>query len=204
MERSSDPLPNAMASIDELAERVQSLPPEIYKEVYDLTFTPRSNYHRINAAFKPSKLLAVDRASRAIFAVRYYRENAIFSLQYLALGRQWLVSLPQRHLQLLRIIRCDYGSSFSEFKGKETAKEWKQYTAEFSKFHRGRIDELNRALSREAIYVWVAYDEDKKEKWIGNTESLSKLRPSLLKAGKLGARPSEESRGSEPGGLVVR
>lgn len=45
-------------------ERVQALPPELYQEIYDLTFKTAPNVVSINKDYRPPALLQVKRATR--------------------------------------------------------------------------------------------------------------------------------------------
>lgn len=47
-----------------LIERLHALPPELYNEIYELTFTPTSTDIYVDEGYKPPATLQVDRATR--------------------------------------------------------------------------------------------------------------------------------------------
>ncbi|KAK3721394.1 hypothetical protein LTR37_003270 [Vermiconidia calcicola] len=69
---------------DDLANRVQSLPQELFDTIYDQVFTSAGG-ERINIdsskTYKPPYVLAVDRKSRELFAKSYYSRN-IFVIDF--------------------------------------------------------------------------------------------------------------------------
>lgn len=52
---------NTMPTFD---ERVQALPPELYQEIYDLTFTPTSTEVFVTKEYQPPALLRINQATR--------------------------------------------------------------------------------------------------------------------------------------------
>lgn len=67
--------------MDYLAVRVQSLPQELYDQVYDLVFTaPVGQVVDINASYVPPAALQVNLSSRKQFANSYYG-NTVFTLE---------------------------------------------------------------------------------------------------------------------------
>ncbi|KAJ9628523.1 hypothetical protein H2203_002423 [Taxawa tesnikishii (nom. ined.)] len=88
----------------ELSDLINNLPPELYIQIFDLTFTPDADIRYIKADYKPPRLLHVNRQSRQRFAKLYYGENAIFHTNG-ANGSRWVKSLPQAHRDMVRKIR---------------------------------------------------------------------------------------------------
>lgn len=109
----------------ELRELLETLPQEIYNDIYDLTFTAEPGvrdlgyisrrvplggpYGRPKDAGKPflgsdnRGLLQVDRASREKFAQSYYGgEDAVFVAQSGITAGVWLDSLEWKHEALIR------------------------------------------------------------------------------------------------------
>lgn len=64
--------------MDELAERAQGLPPELFNYVFDLVFTTDPKDHHITYSWKPSHLLHVGRDSRAKVTPSFYGEGNVF------------------------------------------------------------------------------------------------------------------------------
>lgn len=93
-----------MADTGRLATRVQSLPPELFDEIYALTFTPTSDTVVITKKYRPPKLLQVDRASRNLFAEHYYAQTK-FTATDMDVVVHWLRSLRDEHLKLLTDVR---------------------------------------------------------------------------------------------------
>ena len=179
---------STMTNTEELAERVQSLPPELYREVYDYTCTTRSRVRRINAAYKCPKLLAVDRSSRAKFAGQYYGKDAIFYVSDWTLGRKWLESLAKQHLQLLHQIRCHFGwMGVKPLTGKETTEEWRAYVGCFEFAHGNAFEDFGDLLEPDKVYIAAPYGNSNLEKWVLSVEQLSELRSSLVESDTLAA-----------------
>lgn len=66
---------------DELITKVQSLPPELYTEIYNLTFTVNPNeICRINKNYKPPGTLQVNRTWRASLSPAFYKDT-IFAVE---------------------------------------------------------------------------------------------------------------------------
>ena len=88
----------------QLAQRLQRLPQELYDKVYDFTFTPVDTTQiRINRGYAPPSTLQVDRKSREEFAKTYY-STASFHGRDLFLINGWVHSLSEEHQDLLRSI----------------------------------------------------------------------------------------------------
>lgn len=88
----------------ELSERVQSLPPELYSQIYDEVFTAPCTVIEINPAYEAPKFLSISRHSRKHFAHSYYG-NSLFFFQYDPTPQllwKWFVALSKSHLALLR------------------------------------------------------------------------------------------------------
>lgn len=81
------------------AALVQSLPQELYDEIYDLTFTADDEPRVINKDYKPPHLLYVDRASRTKYVKSYYG-NGTFMLPP-AFGQTWARSVPATHFDMI-------------------------------------------------------------------------------------------------------
>ncbi|KAK3720993.1 hypothetical protein LTR37_003283 [Vermiconidia calcicola] len=93
------------SNMDDLANRVQSLPPELYNHIYDDVFTSSTTtINVIGRKYKPPSALQVDRRSRFIFAMTYYSEGTtiILDAMYTWNVLHWLRSLNIRHLARLR------------------------------------------------------------------------------------------------------
>lgn len=118
------PVPNVDASnqlrirtmsIDDLAAAVQSLPSELFDEIYDLTFTFDSKTCCVESrTYKPPSAIQVDRKSRSKAAKSYYN-NTVFTFSTKgydfeddADGKSWLASLPEDHVKALREIHLDF------------------------------------------------------------------------------------------------
>lgn len=99
--------------MDNLANRVQSLPQEIFDKIYLQVFTHSDPGERVlvTSSYKPPTLLAVDRATREAFAENYFSRN-IFVLEISrpmyemsATGKKWLRSLSTKHSAHIREVR---------------------------------------------------------------------------------------------------
>lgn len=104
--------------VEDLAKRVQNLPPELYNLIYKFTFSFASGnrliYRDLVSQYKPPTVLQVDRASRALAAPSYYN-NTLFCFTikvgraaggwppaYDIPGEFWLRSLTAEHRKGLR------------------------------------------------------------------------------------------------------
>lgn len=103
-----------MTDHDQLHDRVQSLPPELYDYVYDLTFTAFPTQHaELGSTYRPPSCLQVSKASRAKFAASYYAHTTfIFThsashTESITTGVNWLVSLLPEHVAMIRCLRYD-------------------------------------------------------------------------------------------------
>ena len=88
-------------------DRVQALPPELFSEVFELTFTLQPEFQvSIDKHYKPPALLQVNRSFREQLSRTYYK-NTIFLFFGRQDARAWLSSLTTEHECLIRKIRYD-------------------------------------------------------------------------------------------------
>lgn len=95
-----------------LAALVQSLPQELYDEIYDLTFTADDEPRVIYKDYTPPHLLHVDSASRAKYARSYYGSST-FKLP-LVFGEKWVRSVQASHFDMI----CEFAVSRDGYKPK--------------------------------------------------------------------------------------
>lgn len=93
-----------MADTGRLVARVQNLPPELFDEIYALTFTSTSDTVIITKEYSPPKQLQVDHASRKLFAEHYYARTK-FTATDMDVVVHWLRSLHGERLKLLTDVR---------------------------------------------------------------------------------------------------
>lgn len=100
-----------MGDPEQLATLVQSLPQELYDQVFSLTFTsiPTINPIIITKSYKPPSCLQVSRDTRATFAAAYYPNNRFdFEHKYTfpdaELAGKWLASLSRSHFEHLEMV----------------------------------------------------------------------------------------------------
>jgi hypothetical protein len=92
-----------------MAERVQSLPPELFNKIYEEVFTPpNSEIVKTTLSYRPSHLLAVDSASREKYAQAYYPKTT-FDLTLVAWMNTWLSALNKGHRKLVRAVQLIRG-----------------------------------------------------------------------------------------------
>jgi hypothetical protein len=96
----------AMSDI-QFKAKLESLPPELYDYIFDLSFAPSIDVCIIDQKYRPPNTLSVDRATRTIMAVRFYGDNSIFHCGNHEDCSKWLISLPPEHRQLLQQARCE-------------------------------------------------------------------------------------------------
>ena len=105
---------HTMTGFDQLDDRVQSLPPELYNTIYDLTFTAYSIQGanvELDSSYRPPSCLQVSKASRDEFAASYYAHTIFMFSQRasytesITTGVNWLVSLPPEHVAMIRCLR---------------------------------------------------------------------------------------------------
>lgn len=93
-----------MADTDDLIQRVQDLPPELFNHIRDSTFTVEVNKSiQIDTFFTPPGYLQVNRHARRVLALAYYRDNVFqfangFTERNSTILVKWLTSLPFEHL----------------------------------------------------------------------------------------------------------
>ncbi|KAK4617917.1 hypothetical protein CLAFUW4_11807 [Fulvia fulva] len=96
-------------SSEDLNHLLGTLPQELYDEIYTLTFTPSSHTHAFSTSWQPPHLLHVDRASRALFAEKYFGTASTFTsrtsavIHFVTLAK-WLSRLDPKHLELISSI----------------------------------------------------------------------------------------------------
>lgn len=166
--------------MDRLPELVQTLPQELYDNIYDLTFTPTSRWRYIRHDYKPPKLLSVDRASRALFATRYYGERAVFCIVPFSHGHgaKWLASLPQAHLYFTRRIQCGL-SNVKPVTGKESYDQWVRLQDEWLDAKEDTSYMLGSLVEDECVYLQVSYGTSRNVVWISNLSELSEIGSAL-------------------------
>ena len=90
---------------EDLARRLQNLPPELYNVILVKVFTPDTNIQKIDADYKPPKFLAISRTTRDMYAEAYYGSPDSSFVFDLRMGKplvSWLKCLPSSHMQMLR------------------------------------------------------------------------------------------------------
>lgn len=90
--------------MDNLNTRVQSLPAELFHEIYIHTFTASSSLRTIDKDYKPPHLLQVNRHSRALFAKSYYGSGSIFCT-FLDVLQAWMRHIQRTHAEQIGEIR---------------------------------------------------------------------------------------------------
>lgn len=105
-----DNIPDKIADkMDELAQRVQNLPPELFNNVYELVFTANPATIEITDEYQPPHLLRVSKHSRKMFARSYYGKGTVFLVQGKRrnkLMKRWTASVSQsRHFNMLYELR---------------------------------------------------------------------------------------------------
>lgn len=113
-----DPLCAVAATVKtDLATRVHNLPPELFNQILEHTFTlddtmAGTTTHQplqIDTAHRVPHLMQVDTHSRARLAEQLYaRPDPIYCTDHLT-AASWLLSLPAAHRALLREVRVGSG-----------------------------------------------------------------------------------------------
>lgn len=81
---------------------VESLPQELYDQVFELTFTSQPENHHIKiGVYKPPAELQVNRATRKTFAQDYYGRDTTWSYENPDVMVLWLRSLEDQTLKML-------------------------------------------------------------------------------------------------------
>ena len=164
--------------MDKLPEQVQSLPPELYSLIYELTFAADPGIRHISRQYKPPKLLTVDRASRELFARSYYNAGAIFLVNSVHCGKRWLASLSDIHLQRFRQLRFP-GLMIGPITRKEDDYWWRSLLHLFPLQHHKIRQQIEPKLYADAIQWKATIGEGKEEVLVSSVEQLDALRSSL-------------------------
>lgn len=88
-----------------LIRLVHKLPPELFNEIYDLTFTAPSAEQHIGSSYKPPSCLQVNQYSRSVFAQSYLNNSTFYIDRDIA--QKWSASLTKDHLEMLAQVRID-------------------------------------------------------------------------------------------------
>ena len=89
---------------DDLARRIQSLPSELYAEIFDLTFTSSSTTVKVNSSYKPPSTLCVSRATRTNASSLYYAKFT-FEFDAIDICETWVKLKSAEHVSLLNNLR---------------------------------------------------------------------------------------------------
>lgn len=88
-----------------LREDLQTLPQELWDEIYDLTFSGKSiNTVRVDSTYRPPALLRVNRSTRSEFANHYY-STTDFHGDWEPCWI-WIHSLTDEHRHMIQKMRC--------------------------------------------------------------------------------------------------
>lgn len=92
-------LPTESDEAEKLTNLVHSLAREIFDAIYDLVFTPEPGRVLIDRWYRPPRRLQLDRASRRLFASRYYGSDSGFYFARTDEGilHRWLGGLCPTH-----------------------------------------------------------------------------------------------------------
>ena len=112
--------------MEDLSQRIQGLPAELYAHIYHRTFTADLGKPIIIrfGSYRPPHLLHVNRASRAQYASSFYG-NTIFEISpqkpgIMAVSFRWLESMSDEHrglLQDVRLLAADFRVHGTPIKG---------------------------------------------------------------------------------------
>lgn len=94
-----------MATSDDLAELLQTLPQELFDKIYDNVFTADGGERLVDWDYKPPVQLQVDRGSRDKFAESYNGGETAFILPH-GIDCGWLQSLPTAHFLTIAHLKC--------------------------------------------------------------------------------------------------
>lgn len=144
----------ASSEMDELIERVQSLPAELYNHIQKLTFATDSTQScDINSEYKPPVLLHVQKPFRQVFARAYYSKTN-FQFEDLELCCTWLKSLPEEHRRrignLHGIIRVECEESFLNRVSKQMQKRYEGFETKI----RGMGGRVYTTLTGNGHNIW--------------------------------------------------
>lgn len=89
--------------LEDLAQRVQNLPAELYDMVLEYTFTADEERIEITLAYKPPAQLQVSRATRELFAQDYYTTTrfVVPVWAHPMVVDRFVTSLSMAHVKLL-------------------------------------------------------------------------------------------------------
>ena len=82
--------PSTADAMETLESLVQALPPEIYNQILDFTFTAAPGIRYINYNHRPSSCLHVSRSTRRVFAQTYYGCGAVFAIINNTTTARWI------------------------------------------------------------------------------------------------------------------
>jgi hypothetical protein len=95
----------ALSTRPSFEEQVQSLPPELYNRVLELTFTAASDHPvLVTKAYKPPSILSVSRESRNKLVAEYYSDNT-FEFLCLPWFITWFSGLKEDHRAMVKTAR---------------------------------------------------------------------------------------------------
>ena len=89
--------------LEDLAQRMQDLPVELYDMVLEYSFTADEERVGVSWSYKPPARLQVSRATRELFAKKYYSRTRFFlsSQQSIELADCLIESIPFAHVELM-------------------------------------------------------------------------------------------------------
>lgn len=115
---------------------LEDLPPELFDEIYSLTFTTTSTITCIDKDYKPPNILQVSRRTREALAESYHGKDSIFYVDKKDIEK-WVTSIPWDHVCLLDDVRVQG----LEYKQRGASWEWAKWVVYT------RIAELYDSLS---------------------------------------------------------
>ena len=89
--------------MDELTQRVQDLPGEVFNRILNLVFTCQPGTYEVNANYKPPALLGVSSDTRLVFGTTYYSSSAFVFDDKELIGK-WLNSIGPDHKTVMKEI----------------------------------------------------------------------------------------------------
>ena len=134
--------------MDELSQRVQDLPPELFNMVLDYTTLTMDDEVVIAKDMKIPVGLHINRAVRAAIAEKFYR-NTIFVLPTSSRPsdlRKWLESMSANHLRAIRTIRLERRYAFTA-----ATLDWAIKNTVRSLFREGLM------IERSVLYIQSSY-----------------------------------------------
>lgn len=82
--------------LSSIKDRLETLPPEIYNHIFDLTFTLLAGIHDITINYRPPSCLQINKSIRSKAMKSYYNESRF--LVHGGIIFQWLRSLPVAYI----------------------------------------------------------------------------------------------------------